>query len=64
MKTYSLPWIISSAFWKDSLHELLAEQTKLYSMQKTDKSINTNKNEIKQFIGIQIYVSIIALPAY
>ena len=33
-------------------------------MQKTGKSINTNKNEIKQFIGIQIYMSIIALPAY
>ena len=34
-------------FWKDFLHEVLAEQTKLYSMQKTGKSRNTNKDEIK-----------------
>ena len=33
-------------------------------MLKTGKSININKNEIKQFIGIQIYTLIIALPAY
>ena len=48
-------------FWKDFLHEVLAEQTNLYSMQKTG---NTNKKEIKQFIGIQIYITIIALSAY
>ena len=51
-------------FWKVSLHEVLVEQTNLYNMLKTGKSININKNEIKQFIGIQIYMSIIALPAY
>ena len=51
-------------FWKDSLPEVLAEQTNLYCMQKTGKSRNTNKDEIKQFIGIQIYISIIALSAY
>ena len=51
-------------FWKDSLHEVLAEQTNLYSIQKTDNVVNINKNEIKQFIGIQIYMSIIALPAH
>ena len=33
-------------------------------MQKTGKSINTNKNNMKQFIDIQIYMSTIALPAY
>ena len=33
-------------------------------MQKTGKSRNTNKDEIKQFIGIQIYISIIALSTY
>ena len=51
-------------FCKDSLFTLLAEQTNLYSMQKSCKSIQTTKNEIEQFIGIQMFMSIVKLPAY
>ena len=32
-------------------------------MQKTGKSMNTNKNELKQYLGIQIYKSMTVLPA-
>ena len=37
---------------------------KLHSMEEAGKSININKNKIKQFIGFQIYMSIITLPVY
>ena len=51
-------------FWKDYLNVLLAEQTKLYSVQRTSTSINTNNNEISQLIWLQMYMSVIYLPCY
>ena len=43
---------------------LIVEQTNLYSVQQTGSSINTNKSEIEQFIGIQMLMLIVSLPAY
>ena len=51
-------------FWSDDIINLLVEQTNLYSVQQTGSSINTNKSEIEQFIGIQMLMSIVSLPAY
>ena len=43
---------------------LLAEQTNLYSVQKTGQSIATTKQEIEKFIGIEIHMSIVRIPLY
>ena len=51
-------------FWSDDIINLLVEQTNLYSVQQTGSSINTNKSEMEQFIGIQMLMSIVSLPAY
>ena len=40
------------------------EETNLYSVQQTGKSIATTKNEIEQFIGIQIRMSIVRMTVY
>ena len=51
-------------FWTDELNELIVEQTNLYSTQKRFTSINTNKSEIEQFIGMQLKMGIVQLPSY
>ena len=51
-------------FWSDDIINLLVEQTNLYSVQQTGSSISTNKSEMEQFIGIQMLMSIVSLPAY
>ena len=51
-------------FWDDSITCQLVEQTNLYSVQKTGKSINTTKDEMEQFIGIQMKMSIVKMPRY
>ena len=51
-------------FWDNSITEILVEQTNLYSVQSTGKSINTSFNEMEQFIGIHMLMSIVKLPSY
>ena len=51
-------------FWKDDINVLLSEQTNLYSIQRKGTSLNTTSGEIEQFMGIQMYMSIIDFPAY
>ena len=51
-------------FWKHDLNVLLAKQTKIYSVQKTDSLLNTTAEETEQLIGIQIYMSIIDFPNF
>ena len=51
-------------FWKDDLNELISEQTNLYSVQQSGKSISTAPKEIEQLIGVQMQMSIIKLPRY
>ena len=50
--------------WSDDIIDLLVQQTNLYSVQQNGSSINRNKSEIEQFIGIQMLMSIVSLPAY
>ena len=51
-------------FWKHTLFTLLAEQTNLYSVQISSKSVNVTETELKQLIAIQMYLSIYILQAY
>ena len=51
-------------FSKHELNVLLAEQTNIYSVQKTGNSLNTAAEEIEQLIGIQMYMSIINFPNF
>ena len=46
------------------LYEIFAEQTNLYSVETTGKSVNTNKGEIEQFIGILVQMGIMKYPQY
>lgn len=51
-------------FWLDELTDLVAEQTDLYSVQKSCNSVNTNSNEIEQLIGMNMKMGIVHLPSY
>ena len=51
-------------FWDDSITDILVEQTNLYSVQITGRSIDTNRNEMEQFLGIHMLMSIVNLPSY
>ena len=51
-------------FWTEELNDLIAEQTNLYSVQKTGKSIKTTSHEIKQYIGMHLRMGIVHLPSY
>ena len=51
-------------FWSDELIDLVVEQTNLYSTQKTGHSVNTNRDEIEQLLGMHIMMGIVQLPSY
>lgn len=44
--------------------ENIVYQTNLYSVQKNGSSINTNSNEMEQFFGMHMCMSVIKMPAY
>lgn len=51
-------------FWPDEINELVAQQTNLYSTQKSGTSINTTKPEMERFIGMHLKMGLIQLPSY
>lgn len=51
-------------FFDDDLISEIADQTNLYSVQKTGKSVKTNPKEIEQFLGMQILSGIVKMPSY
>ena len=51
-------------FWDKTITENIVEQTNLYSVQKNGTSINTNVNEMEQFIGVQMKMSYVSMPKY
>ena len=51
-------------FWKADLNNLIAEQSNLYSVQKSGKSVCTDGIEIQKLIGIQMLMSIVKLPRF
>ena len=53
-------------FWMvftDKLIQDIVENTNLYSVQKTCKSVHTNVAEIKKIIGMNINMGVILLPS-
>ena len=46
-------------FFADNILDHIVEQSNLYSVQKTGKNVNTNREEIKLLIGIQIRIPIV-----
>ena len=36
----------------------------MYCVQKTGRSLNTNKNEMEQFLGIYVIAGIVNMPSY
>ena len=50
-------------FFTNKLIQDIVKNTNLYSVQKTCKSVNTNVEEIKKFIGMNIIMGVIPLPS-
>src|SRR5215475_302093 len=48
---------------RDEVIENFVEQSNLYCVQKTGRSLNTNKNEMDQFLGIHIMAGIVNMPS-
>ena len=46
----------------DELIDFIVEQTNLYSVQRTGKSVGVDKNEMEKYLGILIMMSVIKLP--
>lgn len=51
-------------FFPESLIRSVVNETNLYSVQKQGKSVDTNLEEMKTFLGMNILMGIIKLPAY
>ena len=51
-------------FWTDDVNKKIAEQTNLYSVQKTGSSIKTDHHEIEKYIGMHLRMGVIQLPSY
>jgi len=48
---------------RDKVDENFVEQSNLYCVQKIGRPVNTNKNEMEQFLGIHIMAGIINIPS-
>ena len=51
-------------FFDSNLFDHIAQETNLYSVQTSGKSINTNAKEIEQFVGILVEMGILKYPQY
>ena len=51
-------------FFPDSLLETVVDQTNLYSVQKSLKSVDTNVDEMTTLIGMEILMGVIKLPSH
>ena len=51
-------------FLTEEAIQLMVDNTNLYSMQKTGKSVNVTVEEMKSFIGMQIVMGIVRMPRY
>jgi len=48
----------------DEVIENVVEQSNLYCVQKTGRALNTNNNEMEQFLDIHIMAGIVNMPSY
>ena len=53
-----------SLFWDDTIMDTLVYQTNLYSVQQTGVSINLTKDELEEFLGIQMRMPVVKMPSY
>ena len=51
------------AFLNDDVFELIAEQSNIYALQKDGISLQTNKSELEQFVGILLQIGIVKMPS-
>lgn len=51
-------------FFPDSLLSMIVEETNLYSVQVQGTSVNVTVEELEQFLGIEILMGIVKMPAY
>lgn len=51
-------------FFSEDLITLIVEQSNLYSFQKFQKPLGVSFNEIKDFLGIELWMGVVKLPAY
>lgn len=51
-------------FFDDDLINLIVENTNLYSVQMTSKSIQVTQEDISDFLAIELLVGIVQMPAY
>ena len=56
------PYTYFKQFFDDELIKNIADQTNLYSVQCTGKSINVDENEIEQYFGILLLMPVVKLP--
>lgn len=59
----STPFQYFSTFFTPELVDLLVQQTNLYSVQKTTRSICTTVGEMQKFLAVLLYMGICHLPA-
>lgn len=60
----STPLAFFNFFFSDSIIESIVEQSNLYSVQKdTEKPANLDQSDIKKFIGICLYSSVVHMPS-
>lgn len=60
----SAPFEYFKMFLSDNILDMITEQTNLYSTQETGKAMKVTTGDIKDFIGINLLMGIIKLPAY
>lgn len=51
-------------FLTDDIVQLIVEQTNLYSTQQTNKCVDTNFEELQDFLGIELMMGVVHMPAY
>ena len=59
-----IPWQYSDQFFNSDLSDKIANETNLYSVQTSEKSINTSAMEIVQYIRIITQMGILNYPQY
>ena len=59
-----IPFQYFHRFWDNEIRKYLTEQTNLYSMQETGKSINVTEDEIEVLFGIQMTMAIVRMSQY
>ena len=56
------PMFYAKMFFTDRVIEEICFETNRYSVQKNGKYINVTSNELRQFLGIQIFFGIYNIP--